>query len=200
MGRLPSDVLARLAGRETPLPALAARPRRDGAPAGPVGGQGSGSGTAETDRPQVIAVPPADVQPIPGAQDIFKILKTFNLGAGLVYEPPELVLQVPQGSYATIQFISIFCNAPTVATDVDWALLINGAPVPGFSNLSFSPRVAASFERSFPASVRVSDGAKIGVRITNNGAGAEDIGSSYGGWYWDKNAGERYTGLPFLNV
>lgn len=151
-------------------------------------------------RQIVTSVPPADVSPIPGARDFFRIERGTNVGAGVTVDPATLVLQIAQSDYAAIQFFSIFINAPTLASDVIWTLRRNGAPVPGFEAVTFAPRAAQSFERTFPCDIKCQTGTKISVTIKNQGAGAELLGSSFGGWSWNRISGERYTGLPFLTV
>lgn len=162
----------------------------------------SAAGADIAPRPISINIPPPEVEPIPTARDFFNILKTVTIaaGPGTVIEPASLTRQFGPGVVAVIKYVSLFADAPTLATNVNWALLINGAPVPGWEALSFSPRVAANFERTFPGTVRIPPNANVQVRITNLSASAWDIGASFGGWQWNAAEGERYTGLPYLYV
>lgn len=167
---------------------------------GAAGGEELAASPPAAGRTVVTAVPPADVSPIPGARDFFRILRYQNIAPGATINPPELQFQVALADYAALQFFSIFCDATTIATNVVWTLRRGRAPVPGFEAITFSPRATSSFERTFPCDVKCQTGTLVTVSITNNGAAAEKVGCTFGGWTWNRLSGERYTGLPFLTV
>jgi hypothetical protein len=187
--------------REPPPPAQppqGLRPAGSGAAVG--GGEAPGNPGTGGGRSVVVAIPPFEDTPIPGSSELFRILQTANVIPGATLVSATLDLEIDQGYYGLIAFFSIFCNAPSVTSNIRWAIRANGGPIAGWDAISFSPRAASSFERTFGATIRIPGGTKISVAITNNGVAAEDVGASYGGWFAPQRAVEKYTGLPFLYV
>lgn len=184
MSKVPRDIAA--FGR----PRLPSAAKREGRPETPP-------------RQTIVTIPPPEVEPIPTAKDFFRILRTAALAAGAGNQVVSTALryQASGGIVAAIKFVSIFVDAPTALTNVVWSVLLNGAPAPGFDALTFSPRVAANFERTFPCTIRVPPNTTVQVVITNqDAAGPWTVGASFGGWGWNQQEGERYTGLPYLYV
>jgi hypothetical protein len=142
---------------------------------------GEGAPKPVTDR--TVSVTPWWKDPLPGSQDFLTILKTTPLGAGpgLTIKPAGLVTQLQQGYLAVITFITIFIDAPTTTVDVDWILLINDAPVPGWTMSTF-PRNASNLDLGFEGPIRVPEGGQISMAIRNNEATARVVGAMYRGW------------------
>jgi len=166
-------------------------------------GKGPDGKLAEPKRPTIVTIPPPEVEPIPTAKDFFRILRTAALAAvaGTQIINTALRFQTTAGIVAAVKFVSLFADNPTALINVRWALLLNGAPAPGFDALTFSPRVAANFERTFPCTIRVPPSTTVQVVITNvDAAGPWTVGASFGGWFWNGQEGKRYTGLPYLYV
>lgn len=135
--------------------------------------------------------PPSTVQlfpwwerPLPGSQDFFVKLNSVALGAGpaTTIKPATLITNLQPGYVAVIRFVQIFVDAPTTTLDVDWILLINDGPVPGWDRLGSFPRNATNLSLTFDGVVRVSQSATISIAIRNNEATARTVGAAYGGW------------------
>lgn len=111
-------------------------------------------------------------------------LNSAALGAGpaLTIKPAGLVTQLNAGYVAVVRFVQIFVDAPTTTLDVDWILLVNDAPVPGWDRLGSFPRNATNLSITFDGTVRVPASASISIAIRNNEATARTVGASYGGW------------------
>lgn len=153
------------------------------------------------DKAVSVSIQAPEVVSIPSAQDFLVQLKTAALAnvIGTTVDTAELRLNA--GEYGVVKVVEIFVNAPTTAINVNWALLVNDAPVPGFDNLSTFPRAAANLSIAFTGTVRLPPSARVRVRITNLAAtGPWDVGAAFAGWKWNAQQGERYTGLPFLYV
>lgn len=144
-----------------------------------------------------VSIPPPWQFPIPGAVDFYLIEKSevLALGVGVELTPATLRLEVGSGFKAAVRFVTIFVNAPDTTTDVDWSLLINNAPVRGWSNLTTFPRVATNISIDFDGVVRVQQSSIVQVRIRNNAAtGPWTVGAAYGGWAWPIASERRIYG------
>jgi len=140
------------------------------------------------------------VEELPTSNELFVGIKTLALVAGTSVIVPALRFNVGKEDVALVSFISLLINAIDLTTDIEVALLIDRAPYPGLGNLFIAPRVAASFERTFPVTVRTNQGAQIDVRLTNAGPANKDVAVTYGGWFHPLSDVLRYTGLPWKSI
>jgi hypothetical protein len=147
-----------------------------------------------------IQIPRADVEPMPTSIDLFKGIKTLTLAPTSTVDPAGLNFQLTDENVALISFVSLLLNSPTLATDVELALLLNGQPVEGLDHLFIAPRVAANIERTFPITVRTAQNTRIGIRLTNLGAAPQDVAVTYGGWFHPLTDVQRYTGQPWRTI
>lgn len=161
--------------------------------------QGSGPGAGTT---KSVQIPRADVEELPTSNELFRGIKTVALaaGPGTVVIPPALDFQVGQEDVAVVTFISLLINNPLLTTDLDLALLVNGAPYPGLGQLFIAPRVAANIEKTFSVTARTNQNQKIQIRLTNNGPALASVAVSYGGWFHPLSDVLRYTGLPWKTL
>jgi hypothetical protein len=145
-------------------------------------GQGGGDGQPKPVSDRVVSLTPWWKDPLPGSQDFITILKTAALPGGAnTIKPAGLQTQLQQGYLGVITAIVIFIDAPTTTVDVDWILLINDAPVPGWVMSTF-PRNASNLDIGFEGPIRVPEGGLISMAIRNNEATARTVGAMYRGW------------------
>jgi hypothetical protein len=141
-------------------------------------------------------------RPLAGSQDIDVRLNTAALavGPGLVIKPAGLLTQLQPGYVAVVRFFTLFVDAPTTTLDVDWILLINDAPVPGWDKMGSFPRNATNLSITKEGVVRVPAGSSISVAIRNNEATARVVGAEYGGWQTPQTAIDLAFGVGGLQV
>jgi hypothetical protein len=147
---------------------------------------------------RTLAISPADEYPIPGAEFFYENSSSIALAAaaGTVVDGPSL--QLKPGQVAVVRSVVIFIDAPTLLTNVTFALLINGSPVPGMDRLREFPRAANNVSKEFDRAIRIPNGSLISMTATNvDAAGPWTVGMEFGGWLWAQVDGEMYTGIPF---
>lgn len=140
----------------------------------------------EAAQHQQVSLTPWWVERPPFAQDFFATDKNTTLPAAVgSVALPNATFQVPPGDFiAVIKAVTIFINAPTVATDVDWSILINDGPVQGWDHLTTFPRAAANLSIDFGGTIFVPQGALVSMRVNNiSGAGPWTVGGSFTGWF-----------------
>lgn len=131
----------------------------------------------------------------PQATDFLTVQKTIALAAGAGSTVSLLTTSLPPEAYAVVKVVTIFADATTTGTDVDWILRFNGGPVPGWNNLTTFPRVSTNLSIDFGGTVLVPQGAVISVTAQNNNAnGPWNIGALVSGWYLSASDIERIYG------
>ena len=152
---------------------------------------------AEQSRAEVSLTPWWQERP-PFATDFTAIEKAEVLVAvaGTVLALPGATFQLPPGDFiAVVKAVTIFIDAPTLLTDVNWQLRINNGPVAGWDNLSTFPRVATNLSIDFGGTVFVSQGAQISmVAINNANTGPWTVGGQITGWYLSRADIDRVFG------
>jgi len=145
-----------------------------------------------------VALTPWWVERPPFATDFFATDKGTILaaGPGAPTELPGTVFTLPTGdAVAVIKAVTIFINAPTVLTDVDWQIQINEGPVAGWDQLTTFPRAAANLSIDFGGTIFVTQGARIRMVATNqSAAGPWTVGGSFTGWYLSQSDIQRVFG------
>jgi len=147
--------------------------------------------------PKSAQVPPYWLyKPPEGIDFYFNVRGTLPAGVGstliLSAAPPLILTPNYEG---VVQAVTIFVNAPTVATDVIWTLRFREAPVPGWDRLTTFPRAANNLSITFPGVLQVQQATKIDVLVTNNSALAWDVGVEVAGWSWPRISRQRVFGL-----
>jgi hypothetical protein len=99
---------------------------------------------------------------------------------------------IPAGSLFVINGLSIYITDMLTTTVVAWRVLINSAPVAGYSGLSIFPRTAPYVGNSFEPKIRGKGEALITVEFTNTDGGAYTVGASLSGWYWPEASDLRW--------
>jgi hypothetical protein len=156
---------------------------------------GSQQGSAQSQ----ISYSPPWIQRIASAQDYFLQADGVALGAGpaLTVTPAALTYVLPRGWRGQVSGVTIFIDAPTTSLDVNFTLLYNGVPVPGFTNLRSFPRAATNLSIDFSGPTLVPVGSTISMNITNNNASTWTVGASVTGWIWPVADEQRLFGDAF---
>jgi hypothetical protein len=180
----------------------------DRAPVGGIGGQGTrvvpadllapyqpyqgGPSGPRVDRSLQVYLP--EVFPIPAATEFNTVVSKAtsvvetNIDIGLV-------IDLPQNNIGIIRGVNLFITNMLTTTNLTWTLTFNGAPVPGYSNLSIFPRLAPFVSNSFDSFIRIPQGNPMKVRIvySNNDGGTYTIGAGLSGWNWPIQLGNLWT-------
>lgn len=122
---------------------------------------------------RTLSVQPWDVAPIPTATNFYKqqqasLLLGPNAGDTVVVTAAGGgALQAPLQNIVSIQAITIFCNAPSLTTSINYTWRANKAAIPGLQNIRFPPQVATYVNWPVPGPFNVLlAGAYIDVVIT----------------------------------
>lgn len=150
---------------------------------------------------RTLSVAPWDVNPIPTAINFFRSEPTNLVLPGAAGSTVKTtlggaVLQLPRNNVASIQAISIFCDAPTLLTSIKYTARQNEGPIQGLENLSFPPQLAGFVNFPFPGPFNVyQPGAYIDVLITRVTADvASNVNVTFVGWYCTPQDVQRWTG------
>lgn len=133
-----------------------------------------------------------EVYPIPSAVE-------FNTSVSKATAAAEtnidigLTVQLPESNIGIVRGVTIEITDMLTTTNVTWSMLFNGAPVPGYNNLSIFPRSAPFVSNAFDSFVRVPQGVKITFNYTNTDGGTYTIGAAVSGWFWPQSLGNLWV-------
>jgi len=177
------------------------------APAGGIGGQGTRIVPADLLAPftdfvgapggpsvaRSLQVYLPEVFPIPAATEFNVVVSKASAGAETNVDI-GIVLDLPQNNIGIVRGVSLYINNMLTTTNVTWTLRFNGAPVPGYNNLSIFPRAAPSVANSFDSFVRIPQGNPMQVRVTysNIDGAAYTVGAALSGWFWPITLGNLW--------
>lgn len=145
--------------------------------------------------PQAVLTIPAPWLELPPDGSYFQAtLKSAAVAAGTTLAS-AVTFTLPAEADGVLAEMQIFIDAPTILTDIDWILKINGGPVQGWSMTTF-PRAANNFSAAQSGSVLIPTQGKVTVDITNNGAGPFNVGTKILGWYWPRQgSASKWVGV-----
>lgn len=144
-----------------------------------------------------VALPPWYVEPLASSNQFNLTANTASLAAvaGQTVFLTGADLTVAAYNVGVIRGVTIFIDAPTALTVVQFALLVNGQAPAGFDRLQSFPRVATNISIGFDAQIRLTQGDVITLRATNvTAAGPWTVGMSYNGWTTPTRDIERIFG------
>lgn len=135
-----------------------------------------------------------EVFPIPSATEFNVVVSKASAGAEQNIDI-GIVLDLPQNNVGIVRGVSLYINNMLATTNVQWTLRFNGAPVPGYNNLSIFPRAAPSVANSFDSFVRIPQGNPMQVRVTysNIDGAAYTVGAALSGWFWPIQLGNLWV-------
>jgi hypothetical protein len=140
-----------------------------------------------------LLISPADVFPIPGAQEFFRSADFSSPAAGFV-SPAGLQLQLPPGTVARIATFAYGLINMTTTTNLTWALLIGGVPASGYEARRIFARNLPAITVQEDAYIRVPAGARISVTLTNVDGAAYTAYAAFAGWMYSEADALRWTG------
>jgi len=107
---------------------------------------------------------------------------------GLIYQPPPFMKSV-------LRLVSIFCDAPTQATNISYIVRLNQAPAAGFT-FKFFPRLAANESVDFSVVLRdIPINTTVDMLIMNNAnTGPWTVGGALSGWSYSEADAIRLYG------
>lgn len=164
------------------LPADLLAPYEDyhGAPSGP-----------RVDRSLQVYLP--EVFPIPAATEFNPVV---SKGTAVIESNIDigLLVALPQNNEGIVRSVSIYINNMLATTNLTWTLRFNGAPVPGYNNLSIFPRPAPFVGNTFESFIRIPPGNPMNLTVTysNNDGGTYQIGAALSGWFWPITLGNLW--------
>lgn len=165
---------------------IGARPR----PGRQVGGGGGGGALGIPGQhgvPTFVAAAPWTERP-PGATD-FNLADTLTArtSANTPALFPNAQFRIPQGQVGVIRSFLILANGLLVTSDIQWTLLFDNNPAPGWAGLTINPRAAGSVEQAWvPEETYIfcPEGAVIDWRVLVVDAGTYQVSINYHGWYY----------------
>ena len=144
---------------------------------------------------QVLQVVPWWETKPPQGTDFLEVQKTIALAAGAGSAVELLSFRLPQESFGVVKRVTIFADATTTNTDVNWTLRFNGGPVPGWNNLTTFPRVSTNLSIDIGGTVLIPPGTTVSVTAQNGNAfGPWNIGALVTGWYLSGSDIQRIYG------
>lgn len=152
---------------------------------------GTPDGAPTVDRSLQVYLP--EVFPIPAATE-FNVVVSKGTSAVETNIDIGLLVSLPQNNVGILRGVSIYINNMLTTTNVTWTVTFNGAPVPGYNNLSIFPRAAPSVANTFDSFVRIPQGNPmlLKVQYSNNDGGTYTIGAALSGWFWPITLGNLW--------
>ena len=138
---------------------------------------------------------PPSFAPPPGAQDFQRTGRSTVNGPGTTTILGNTTFRLPRGSVGYIRSLTFDVNALSVTTDIEFSLLFNGAPVPGWTNLALFPRAASSASLAYGPEetyIWVPDGQTVSLEVTVIDGASYLIGGQYHGWHFSKSIAAEY--------
>lgn len=142
--------------------------------------------------PKILDIPLPWVFPIPSAQDVNVLGSKQTIAIENGVEIPTAAFTLGAGVIGVLRSFTVYITDMTTATDVQFALFINGGPAPGFGQIKMFPRVASSVSNTFDCMLTLGPAAKIQAFYNNNDGGTYNVGVSYNGWVYSEAAGKLW--------
>lgn len=114
------------------------------------------------------------------------------VGAGTVALFPNASFKVDPNNFGVLKSLDLEVTDLTKASNVRFALLINGLPARGFDSILITPAVAALKTRGFDLSLPLGAGAQVDVQVTDVDGAAYTVNCSFFGWQWPQAIDARY--------
>lgn len=126
---------------------------------------------------------PPHLYPPPGSVPVFLADKGASNAAGVLI-PAGLKYKCREGWRTVVRVLEIFADPLTLASQLTWAVLVDGVPVKGLGAISVLPRTADSYSEVLDQwSFTVPEGRTLTVQITNGDGGTYNwLGAKLEGW------------------
>jgi hypothetical protein len=170
------------------LPDTAALPSRLGPAARQLLASGQGGGnpaaTSVVDLGGRIQIFPWYIYEYPSAQDFTAQAVNFAAAANTTTTATGFTFTCPSQNVAVLRQVTVTVQNILAASDVRWSLTKNGAPVPGWTQVSIAPCAATAIIIPYnDMVVRLAQGDVLGASITETGGNAYTCTISGAGWF-----------------
>lgn len=154
------------------------------------------------------AAPPPKGQPIifpwwlwemPGSSDWELNSQSFSAVASTTTAVPNFTFNSGVGNVGVCAWIQITVQSPTTALNLKFRLLVNGAPVQGWSNIYIPALSAAAFVQPFNGMVvRFDENQNFTADVTEASGTAFTVALQARGWTTPKNVVKQFSsGIPY---
>lgn len=104
--------------------------------------------------------------------------------------PAGLTIQLPPGWAGVVRLVDLFANGVTVATLLNWQVLVNEVPAPGLAALTMQFRDAPSLSRTVDnVLVEIPENALVKLRIVSGDGLPYIVGGILQGWMYPASLG-----------
>lgn len=141
---------------------------------------GSVSAT-DTSTPKSLQIYPWWLYKPPTGMDVNNLGQVDFISPG-VQKLDDCKLQLDQNQMGIIREIDIYIDNMAVTSDITFAFLVNGSPIPGYGKIPVFPRTAVSVSAGFDTFIYLTAGALLEVTATVGDSGAYLVGVGYQGW------------------
>lgn len=114
------------------------------------------------------------------------------VGIGASTRPGGLAFTLPQTMVGVIDAIELLIDGIVITTSVVYSVMMNGAPVNGFNNLTILGRNGAqSVSKAMGPFLRceIPIGGTVQMQFTDVDGGAITMGAQLRGWFWPADRG-----------
>lgn len=154
------------------------------------GVQPGGTAPIQGAEPAGLVTLPAELYPPAGSTGVFLTDSEPSIGANTTVVFPGMAFAPPPGMVAVIDSLSVLVDGIVITTNVQFSLAVNGALVPGFSQIALLPRNGATFAGLVLGPflrIPVPLGGKLAAQALNVDGGAYTLGMQARGWFWPAN-------------
>jgi len=140
---------------------------------------------------QVAQIYLPEVHPIPGATEFNPQVSKATAGVETGIDI-GLSVVVPESNVGIVRSVTLQITDMLASTVVSWSLMFNGAPVPGWNNLTIFPRVSPYVGNTYDAFIRITKGGTLTFNYTNTDGGVYVLGAALSGWFWPQALGDLW--------
>jgi hypothetical protein len=125
------------------------------------------------------------------------MFQPYQLGTTVaVGTTPLWTFIVPKSSILIIKSLDLYATNTTGTTNIVFQLLANGAPIPGYGNMTVFAGVAVVNSRSFnDLTLRFTEGTSITAQLVNNDGATYEVALGAQGWYYPRTVADMYKTL-----
>ncbi len=142
--------------------------------------------------PKVLDIPLPWLEPIPDAQFFNVMGSEDSVGASTGNFITGADFTLGKGNVGVLRSFTVYVNDMVATTDIQFTLMVNGGPAPGFGTIKMFPRVAASVANTFECMIILPAECKLDAYFTQVDAGAYKVGVAYSGWQYPESSGRRW--------
>lgn len=139
---------------------------------------------------------PPWIEPLPSSLNFYAGAFTTAIPGVVGIEVPIVDFTIPSAQVGYLQNVTQYILTPLDTMRLQWTVKVNGGPVAGFDKLLNPPLQArALYIPLGNLRVRLIQGARVQLVITNLSGVACTAGGEIGGWYHDQLVEQRAWGV-----